>query len=187
MVISRIALAALLVGLCPAHIARAADTSVFDVLVNDHDGKPVVFQSASALKKGDVIKVYAFNARPVMILQVALCNADCPRMHLIKTIPLYPYYAGTSSIASHSFAIPENGRVSFWVQQAGDQFSVPVVGASGTWSFVFINRFASYAAPTPYLNAQPMPAEGMTLDDGTLRARYFHNIFITVSLADSNS
>jgi hypothetical protein len=184
---SRIALAAVIVGLCSAHVARAADTSTFDVLANNQDGKPVVFQSSAVLKQGDVIKVHTFNARPVMVLQVAMCDADCPRMHLVKTIPLYPYYAGTSSVATQSFTLPENGRVSFWVQQAGGQFSVPLAGASGTWSFTFINRFASYAAPTPYLDVSPMPAEGMTLNDGTLRARYFHNTFITVRLANSNS
>ncbi|HTV84280.1 MAG TPA: hypothetical protein VME63_02675 [Dyella sp.] len=184
---SRIAPAAVLAGLCWAPIAHAATASAFDVLANNQYGQPVAFQSASVLKKGDVIKVHTFNARPVMVLQVAMCDADCPRMHLVKTIPLYPYYAGTSAVATQSFVIPENGRVSFWVQQADNQFSVPIAGASGTWSFTFINRFASYAAPTPYLDTQPMAAEGTTLNDGTLRARYFHNTFITVRLADSNS
>lgn len=187
MFISRIVLAAAVAGLASASIVHAADTASFDVQANNQDGKPVVFQSATALKKGDVIKVHTFNARPVMVMQVAMCDADCPRMHLVKTIPLYPYYPGTSSVATQSFTLPENGRVSFWVQQAGGQFTVPLAGASGTWSYTFINRFASYAAPTPYLDVQAMPAEGATLNDGTLHARYFHNTFITVRLADSNS
>ncbi|RDS85801.1 hypothetical protein [Dyella psychrodurans] len=186
MFFSRIVLTAMLAGLCWAQVARAADASAFDVLVNNHDGKPVMFQSTSTLKKGDVINVHAFNARPVMIMQIAMCDADCPHMHLVKTIPLFPYYAGTA-VANQKFVIPENGHVSFWVQELGGVVSTPIITMDGAWSVNFVNRFMSFATPMLYQDSQPMPASAATMDDNTLRARYFHRTFITVRLADSNS
>jgi hypothetical protein len=186
MFISRIVLATLLAALGSTQIARAADTSAFDVLLNDHDGKPTMFQSTSALKKGDVIEIHAFNARPVMILQVAMCNTDCPRMHIVKTVHLYPYYAGTSNV-NQRFAVPENGHVSFWVQQFDSAFATPIIVGGGTWDYVYVNRYLSFETPMLYLDTQPMPVSALRLDENKLRARYFHNTFITVSLADSNS
>jgi hypothetical protein len=187
MFISRIALAAFFTILGSAQIARAADTPTFDVLVNNQDGKPVMFQSTSVLKKGDVIKIHAFNTRPVMIMQVAMCNTDCPHMHLIKTIPIFPFYAGTSAVADQSFVVPEDGHVSFWVQQAGNAFSKPIITRDGIWNLVFINRFQAFATPMLYPDTRPMPANALRLDDNGLHARYFHNMFITVRLANANS
>ncbi|HUA80481.1 MAG TPA: hypothetical protein VL997_08930 [Dyella sp.] len=186
MFISRIVLAALVAALGSTQVARASNPASFNVLVNGDDGKPIMFQSTSALKKGDVIVVHAFNARPVMILQVAMCDADCPHMHLVKTIPLFPYYAGASGVANHRFAIPEDGRVSFWVQQLSGAISTPVITMNGAWSVNFVNRFMSFQTPMLYPDSQPMHANALRLDDGTLRARYFHNTFVTVSLARSN-
>lgn len=186
MFISRIALTAVVAVLGSIHIAHAANTSAFNVLVSGDDGKPIMFQSTSALKKGDVIKVHAFNARPVMILQVAMCDADCPHMHLVKTIPLFPYYAGTSGVADHRFAVPEDGRVSFWVQQLSGTVSTPVITMNGAWSVNFVNRFMNFATPMLYPDSQPMHANALRLDDDRLSARYFHNTFVTVRLTDSN-
>ncbi|MFK2873440.1 hypothetical protein [Dyella lipolytica] len=171
-------------GLATTQVAQAADASAFQVLMNDSGGNPVVFQSVSALKRGDVIKVHAFNARPVMIMQVAMCNSDCPRMHLVKTISLLPYYAGTAN-ANQDFVVPEDGYVSFWVEQRGGAASVPIRAQTGTWSLNFVNRFMSFATPELFKESQPMSANAVSLDDNTLRVRYFHHTFVAVSLADA--
>lgn len=172
-------------GLATAQVAQAADSSAFQVLVNDSGGNPTMFQSVTALKKGDVIKVHAFNARPVMILQVAMCDSDCPRMHLVKTMQLYPYYASTANV-NQDFVVPENGHVSFWVQQAGYAFSVPIIAGNGSWSLVFIDRTTNFATPQLFEQSPPMSANAVRLEDNTLRARYFHNTFVAVSLADAS-
>ncbi|WP_233842418.1 hypothetical protein [Dyella sp. 2HG41-7] len=184
MFISRIALATIIAAFGSLSIAHATDMSAFNVLVNGDDGKPIMFQSTSALKKGDVIKVHAFNARPVMILQVAMCDADCPHMHLVQTVPLFPYYAGTSGVTNHRFVVPEDGRISFWVQQLSGTATTPVITMNGAWSVNFVNRFMSFATPMLYPDSKPMHANALTVDDDTLRARYFHDTFVTVSLAD---
>lgn len=171
-------------GLAAAHVTQAADSSTFQVLVNDNSGNPVMFQSASALKKGDVIKVHAFNARPVMIMQIAMCNSDCPRMHLVKTISLIPYYAGTANV-NQDFVLPEDGHVSFWVEQHGGAASVPINTRTGAWNLNFVNRFMSFATPELFKESQPMSANAFKLDDNTLRVRYFHHTFVAVSLADA--
>jgi hypothetical protein len=184
MSLSRILAVVAVTGLAIAQIAHAADASAFHVLVNDSSGNPVVFQSASALKRGDVIKVYAFNARPVMIMQIAMCNSDCPRMHLVKTVSLLPYYAGTAN-ANQDFVLPEDGQVSFWVEQSGGAASVPINTGAGPWSVNFVNRFMSFATPELLEHSQPMSANAFKLDDNTLRIRYFHHTFVAVSLADA--
>lgn len=185
MFISRI-LATAFFSFVAASAAQAADTSTFSVLVNNTAGKPVMFQSTAALKKGDVIKISSFNAQPVMILQIAMCNSDCPQMHLVKTVSLTPYFAGTANM-NQDFVVPENGHVSFWVQQLGGVVSVPIITHNGAWSVLLIDRFTSFAVPELYPNAPAMPVSSVRLDDNTLLARFDHRTFVTVSLADAGS
>lgn len=163
---------------------QAADNAAFAVAKQDDHGKPIVFQSTSALKKGDVIKVNAFNAQPVLILQVAMCDSDCEHPRLVTTLPLTAYYAGQAT-ASQQFVLPEDGHVSFWVQRLGDLPSEPVNAANGAWSVEYVDPFLRFASQTPYMSAQPMPANALSLSDNTLRARYFHRTLVTVSLADA--
>lgn len=164
--------------------AHAADTSAFSVLQQDSAGKPLVFQSINALKKGDVIKVNAFNAQPVLVLQLAMCDGDCAHPRLIKTLPLTAYYAGLAS-SNQQFVLPEDGRVSFWVQRLGDLPSEPINTSHGTWSVQYVDPFLRFASQAPYMSAEPMPANALTLDDNTLRARFLHRTFVTVHLADA--
>lgn len=163
---------------------QAAESSAFSVLQQDSTGKPLVFQSIHALKKGDVIKVNAFNAQPVLVLQLAMCDGDCTHPRLVKTLPLTAYYAGQAS-TNHQFALPEDGRVSFWVQRLADLPSEPVNTPNGAWSVQYVDPFLRFASQTPYMSAEPMPANALTLDDSTLRARFFHRTFVTVRLADT--
>ena len=171
-----------LLGLVVAFSAQAAKSAAFSVQQQDSKGQPIVFQSTHTLRKGDVIKVNAFNAQPVLVLQVAMCDNDCMRPRLIKTLPLTAYYAGQPS-TSHEFALPEDGQVSFWVQRLGDLPSEPVNTPNGAWSVQYVDPFLRFASKTPYESAEPMPASGLSLDDNTLRARFFHRTFVTVSLA----
>lgn len=164
--------------------AYAADTSTFSVLQQDSAGKPLVFQSTGALKKGDVIKVNAFNAQPVLVLQLAMCDSDCTHPRLVKTLPLTAYYAGQAS-SSHQFVLQEDGRVSFWVQRLGGLPSEPINTSHGTWSVQYVDPFLRFASQTPYMSVEPMPANALTLDDNTLRARFLHRTFVTVHLADA--
>ena len=178
-------LASALLGLLVAFGVQAAENSAFFVLQQDGNGKPIVFQSTSALKKGDVIKVNAFNAQPVLVLQVAMCDSDCAHPRLVQTLPLTAYYAGQAS-TSHQFVLPEDGHVSFWVQRLGDLPSEPVNAPnSASWSVQYVDPFMRFASQVPYQSAQPMPATALSLNDNTLRARFFHRTFVTVSLADA--
>lgn len=165
-----------------ASAAQAADTSSFSVLFNNSAGKPVMFQSTSPLKKGDVLKVSAFNAPPVMILQIAMCDSDCPHMHLVKTLSLTPYFVGLTNL-NDTFVLPENGRVSFWAQRIGGVASVPIAAQGGNWSLQFVDPFLSFVTPELYPNTSPTPANSLQLSDNTLRARFYHRTFVTVSLA----
>jgi hypothetical protein len=169
-------------GLATATAAQAAESSAFQVLVSNGDGSPVMFQSATALKKGDVIKIHAFNAPAVMVMQIAMCDSDCPRMHLVKTLQLFTYHAGSTDM-NQQFVVPENGHVSFWVQQVGYAFSVPI--ARG-WSVATLDRTAGFPTPVLFENSPPMSANAITLDDNTLRLRYYHKTFVAVSLADAS-
>jgi len=178
-------LAATLFSLAAASAAQAADPAVFSVLVNDNAGKPVMFQSTTALKKGDVINIRSFNAQPVMILQIAMCDRDCPNMHLVKTMSLTPYFVGAANM-NRDFVVPENGRMSFWVQRIGGVASVPIFARSGTWSVEFVNPFMTFATPELYPDSRPMPANAPQLTDNTLQARFYHRTFVTISLADAN-
>lgn len=165
-----------------ASAAQAADTASFSILLNNSAGKPVMFQSTSALKKGDVLKVSAFSAPPVMILQIAMCDSDCPRMHLVKTMSLTPYFVGLTNL-NDTFVLPENGRVSFWAQRVGGVASIPIATQGGTWSLQFVNPFLSFVTPELYPDTSPTPANSLQLSDNTLRARFYHRTFVTVSLA----
>jgi hypothetical protein len=180
-------LACAIVGICVALGAHAADNAAFAVTMQDGNGKPLMFQSTTALKKGDVIRVNAFNAEPVLILQMAMCDSDCTHPRLVKTLPITAYYAGQES-ASHQFVLPADGRVSFWVQRLGDLPSEPVNGPGGAWKVQYVDPFLMFATPNqpPYESARPMPANALTLGDNSLRARFLHRTFITVSLADAS-
>lgn len=185
MSLSRIFVVVAVAGLATAQVAQAADTSAFQVLVNDNGGNPIMFQSANALKRGDVIKVHAFNARLPMILQVAMCDSDCPHMHLIKTMQLFPYYPGTANM-NKDFVVPENGRVSFWVQDATSVFSMPITSRRGAWGLLSFYPPASFATPQLFEDSPPISANAVKLDDNAVRARYNHDIFVAISLADAS-
>jgi hypothetical protein len=163
-----------------ASLAHGADTHAFSVLINGHDGQPVVFQSTDVLKKGDVITVQGINAHPVLVLEVAMCDAGCKNIRLFKTVPLLD--------ESTRFVVPEDGRVSFWVQQPGDPLGIPILHWSEGFAYLSapLSPFLLSYATTPklYSDTAPMPAESVKLDDGTLIARYNHHIFVNVSLAD---
>jgi len=181
---------ALVIAACGVGLAfgaQAADHNAFTVTRQDGNGKPLVFQSTAALKKGDVIRVNAFNAQPVLILQMAMCDGDCTHPRLVQSLPLVAYYAGQSS-TSRQFVVPEDGRVYFWVQWLSDIPSVPVNAPNGTWNVQFVDPFLRFATPhqPPYESAQPMPANALTLDADSLRARFLHRTFVTVTLADAN-
>jgi len=173
-----------LLSLVVAFSAQAAENAAFSVQQQDSKGQPLVFQSTHALRKGDLIKVNAFNAQPILVLQVAMCDSDCAHPRLVKTLPLTAYYAGQAS-TSHQFALPEDGQVTFWVQRLGDLPSEPVNTPSGAWSVQYVDPFLRFASKTPYASAEPMPASGLSLDDHTLRARFFHRTFVTVDLASA--
>jgi hypothetical protein len=186
MFFSRMFALAAFASLAMASAAQAADTPAFSVMVNNSAGKPVMYQSTSALKKGDVLKVSAFNAQPVMILQIAMCDSDCPRMHLVKTISLTPYFVGLAN-QNDRFVLPENGRVAFWVQRIGGVASVPIPARGGTWSLQFVDPFLSFVTPRLYPDTSPTPANSLQLSDNTLHARFYHRTFVTVSLADMDA
>lgn len=178
-------LASTLLGLIVAFGVQATESSAFFVLQQDGNGKPIVFQSTGALKKGDVIRVNAFNAQPVLVLQMAMCDSDCAHPRLVQTLPLTAYYAGQAS-TSHQFVLPEDGHVSFWVQRLGDLPSEPVNAPnSASWNVQYVDPFLRFASQVPYQSVQPMPATALSLNDNTLRARFFHRTFVTVSLADA--
>lgn len=183
MIASRL-LATVFIGVCVLSGAHAGESAAFAVMQQDDSGKPLVFQSSGALKKGDVLKVNAFNAQPVLVLQVAMCDSDCAHPRLVQTLPLTAYYAGQAT-SNHRFVLPEDGRVAFWVQRLGDLPSEPVNTPNGAWSVQYVDPFLRFANRMPYQSAQPMPASGLTLDDNSLRARFFHRTFVTVSLASA--
>jgi hypothetical protein len=180
-------LAVTLFSLAAASAAHAANPAAFSVLVSNDAGKPVMFQSTAALKKGDVIKIQSFNAQQVMILQIAMCDSDCPHMHLVKTVSLMPYFLGATDL-NRAIVVPEDGHVSFWVQQIGGAASVPIDPQDATpWSLEFVDPIMlSFAEPQLY-PTPPMPANALRLNDNTLQARYFHRTFVTVRLADAGT
>jgi len=178
-------LAVTLLNLAAAFVAQAADTHAFSVQVNDSTGKPVMFQSTAALKKGDVINIQSFNTAPIMILQIAMCSSDCPNMHLVKTVSLTPYYAGTTHM-SQRVVVPEDGHVSFWVQRINGAAIVPIHAPAGPWYVEFVDRFMSFATPQLFLNTGPLPVSAMRINDNTLQARFYHRTFVNVSLTDAS-
>jgi hypothetical protein len=175
-------------SLAATSVACAADGNGFSVLVNDHNGQPLMFQSTAALNKGDVINVQSFNAQPVMVLQIAMCDRDCPRMHLVGTMSLTPYAYPLAVSMSNRFVVPEHGHVSFWVQQVGDPLDIPITTRSQGFARLSAHTsplLLSFAPPRLYPDTPPMPAQSANLDDGTLLARFYHRIFVSVSLADA--
>lgn len=181
---SRIFAGALL-GLSFTAAAYAGDNTAFTVAQQNGSGKPLIFQSTAVLKKGDVIKVYVSNARPIMVMQMAMCDDGCRYLRVVQSLPLGPYEAGTSH-TSQRFVVPEDGQVSFWVQRLGDLPSSPVNTASGQWSVQYVDPFLHIATQLPYASTQPMPASAFSLNDATLRARFSHRTFVTVSLAEAD-
>lgn len=178
--------ASALLGLGFITTTHASDNSAFIVAQQNGSGRPLVFQSTATLKKGDVIKVYASNAQPVLILQLAMCDEHGGHPRLVKTLPLTAYYAGQSS-SSQQFVLPEDGRVSFWVQRLGDLPGTPLNAPSGQWSVRFVDPFLRFASQTPpYASVQPMAPSAFSFTDNTLRARFFHRTFVTVSLAEAS-
>jgi hypothetical protein len=164
--------------------AHAAQGPAFAVAQHDRSGKAVLFQSAYVLKKGDVIRVSASNAQPVMVLQVAMCDPGCTHPRLLSSLPLTPYFAGTSR-TSQQFVLPADGRVSFWVQWLDDVPSAPLNTTTGQWSLVYVDPFLRFAQQAPERAARPIAASAVSLQDHSVRARFFHRTFLTVSLADA--
>lgn len=182
---SRIA-AIVLLGLATVFGANAAETTAFTVLKQDNHGKPVIFQSTYALKKGDVLKINAFNAKPITVLQVAMCDASCAHLRLIKTLPLTAYFAGVAS-TNQRFVMPEDGYVTFWVERLGGLPGTPFNTSSGTsWQVQYVDPFLLFAGPMPYVTSQPIPANALSTEDDTMHARFEHREFLTVRLADAN-
>lgn len=182
-------LALALLSLTAISTAHATDPQGFSALVNDQDGLPLMFQSTAALKKGDVINVQSFNAEPVTVLQIAMCDHDCPRMHLVKTMSLTPSAYPYAVSMSDSFVVPENGHVSFWVQQVGDPLGIPITTRSqgfGRLSARTSPFLLSFTPPRLYPDTPPMPAQSASINDNTLLARFYHRIFVSVRLADTS-
>jgi hypothetical protein len=168
-------------SLAAASTAQAAPTSSFSVLLHNSGGQPILFQSTGALKKGDVISVQSLNAHPVLVLEIAMCDHDCSNVRLIREIPLTGW--------STRFVVPENGRVSFWVQQVGDPLGVTITKRSQGFAFLSapVNPFLlGFGPPRLYPDTWPMPAESVNINDDSLIASYSHHIFVNVSLADVN-
>jgi hypothetical protein len=183
MFISRIATVAAFIGLAAMPAAWAADPSAFVVAKSNGSGKPMVFQSTAALKKGAVMTVHVFNAQPAMLLQVAMCDRDCPNMHVVRSVQLY--FEGMESI-NQKVVLPQDGRVALWVQRATQQTQLPLASVGGTlWTQNFVDPFASYVAPAIVPGASPvMAASRYRLEQNGLHASFDHNSFVTISLPD---
>lgn len=175
--------AAAFAGLVAMSAAWAADTSAFVVAKTDGSGKPMVFRSAAALKKGETMAVHVFNAQPDMLLEIAMCDRDCPGMHVVRTVRLY--FEGMASV-SQEVVLPQDGHVALWVQRATQRTQVPLGTVGGTlWSQNVIDPFASYIAPAAMPGTSPvMAASRYRLEQNRLRASFGHNSFVTVSLPD---
>jgi hypothetical protein len=162
-------------------IAKTADTAVFAVAKNDRNGQALVFESTTVLKKGDVIKIRAFNAQFVAVLNIAMCNEDCPNMHLVKAVPLS--FLGMPA-SDQQIVLPEDGRVAISMQNSGGSAQTPIGAGAESWTVQYVGPYATNITANPAEGL--VPASGYTLNDGTLRARFYHRTFVTVSLADSN-
>lgn len=182
MSISRNVIAVAVIALSFATSTKAVDTSVFAVAQNNRNGQAVVFESTAVLKKGDVIKIHAFNARFVAILNIAMCNRDCPTMHLVKALPLS--YLGLPT-SDQQFVLPEDGRVAISMQESGGS-AKSVMGVYGgtLWTMQYVGPYASYA--TGNAAEDLVPASSYTLNDSKLSARFYHRTFVTISLASAN-
>lgn len=181
MSLSRTVITIAAIALTFTTITKAADTPVFTVAKNDRNGQAVVFESTAVLKKGDVIKIHAVNAQFVAMLNIAMCNRDCPNMHLVKAVPLSFLGLPTSDQA---IVLPEDGRVAISMQNSGGS-AQSLIGVGGEpWSVQYVGPYASNV--TENSTEDLVPASGYTLNDGTLRARFYHRTFVTVSLADTD-
>ena len=181
MSISRTVIAVAAIALTFTTITKAADTSVFAAAQNNRNGQAVVFESTAALKKGDVIKIHAFNAQFVAVLYIAMCNLDCPNMHLVKAMPLSVLGLATSN---QRFVLPEDGRVSISLQNNGGSAQSLIGVAGSPWTVQYVGPYATSITENPSENL--IPASSYSVNDGTLRARFYHRTFVTVSLADAN-
>jgi hypothetical protein len=182
MSLSRTLVTVAAIALTFTSVTKAADTPVFAVAKNDHNGQAVVFESTVALKKGDVIKIRAFNAQFVAMLNIAMCNEDCPNMHIVKVVPLSFLGLPTSD---QQIVLPEDGRVAISMQNGGASVrSLVGVGGGTPWTVQYVGPYATHVSENPTDGL--VPASGYTLNDGTLRARFYHRTFVTVSLADTN-
>ena len=187
MLLSRMLVATALAGLAATSLAHAADTTAFAVVQHDSNGQPTVFQSVSLLKRGDVLKIHAFNAQPDTVLRIAMCDRQCPAMHIVQTVPLFFALPGVP-VTNQRVALPQDGRVVFWVQRADSIGTLPFMTASGVWDMQQVNPFITVFRPITYGNPQAItPASAVKLDDDTLHARFQHHTFVTVSLADAGS
>jgi hypothetical protein len=181
MSISRVVIATAAVALSFTPITKAADTSAFTVAKSDRNGQAVLFESTAVLKKGDVIKIRAFNAQFIAMLHIAMCDQDCPHMHLVKAVPLSFLGMPTSS---QQFVLPEDGRVAISMQNSGGSAQSQVGVGATPWTVQFVGPYATNITENPTEGL--VPASGYTLNDGTLHARFYHHTFVTVSLADTN-
>jgi hypothetical protein len=182
MSISRTAITVAVATLAFSTMTKAADTSAFTVAQNSSQGQAVVFESTAVLKKGDVIKIHAINAQLIAMLLISMCNQDCPNMHVVKAVPLA--YMGLPAI-DQQVVLPEDGRVAISMQNTGGSAKTPIGVVGGTlWTVQSVGPYASYV--TGNLAQDSVPASSYTLNDGTLRARFYHRTFITVSLASTN-
>lgn len=181
MSLSRTVITVAAIALTFTTITKAADTSAFTVAKNDRNGQAVVFESTAVLKKGDVIKIRAFNAQFVAMLNIAMCNQDCPNMHLVKAVPLSFLGLPTSD---QQIVLPEDGRVAISMQNTGGSAQTQIGVGATAWTVQYVGPYATNVTENPTEGL--VPASGYTLNDGTLRARFYHRTFVTVSLADTN-
>jgi hypothetical protein len=139
----------------------------------------VMFESTTVLKKGDVINIHAFNARFVAMLNIAMCNQDCPNMHLVKALPLS--YMGMPT-SNQQFVLPEDGRVAISIQDTGGS-AKSVIGVFGgtLWTMQYVGPYASNASGN--VTEGLVPASSYTVNDDTLSARFYHRTFLTIRLA----
>jgi hypothetical protein len=181
MSISRTVIAVAAIALTFSTITKAADTAVFAAAQNNRNGQAVVFESTTALKKGDVIKIHAFNAQFVAVLYIAMCNLDCPNMHLVKAVPLS--FLGLAA-SNQRIVLPEDGRVAISLQNNGGSAQSPFGVGGSPWTVQYVGPYATNITENPSENL--VPASSYSVNDGTLRARFYHRTFVTVSLADAN-
>jgi hypothetical protein len=178
---SRLFIALAIAAATYAAVAQAADAPLFAVSQNDRHGQATVFESTTALRKGDVINVRAFNVQPIAMLSIAMCDQDCPAMHIVKTVPLSSM--GQSNF-SQQIVLPENGRVAMAVQNNGGSATTIFRNGSALWTITLVGPYTSVASRDA--NRRVIPMSSYTMNDDSLRLRFDHRAFVTVSLAETN-